>query len=151
MQFNVDLTTLNSSDTFDSTASGSATITLDAPSEDIRTVRVQVDASGLEDLTDIGGVHVAHIHGQFAGNAERPLLEQGNGEFFTGEGGVAVDSILPTIENSDVDGDGFVNFLEGRPNYGPVVLNLTSEQIEAAPDGTPSSNSLCQFGSSGRD
>ena len=137
MQFNVDLTTLNSSDTFDSTASGSATITLDAPSEDIRTVRVQVDASGLEDLTDIGGVHVAHIHGQFAGNAERPLLEQGNGEFFTGEGGVAVDSILPTIENSDVDGDGFVNFLEGRPNYGPVVLNLTSEQIEAAPDGTP--------------
>ena len=137
MQFNVDLKTLNGSEAFDSDASGFATLTLDAPSENIRTLDVQIDAEGLEDLTDIGGIHVAHIHGQFLGNAERPLLEQGDGAFFEGDGGIAVNSILPTIEDSDVDGDGFVNFLEGRPNYGPVVLNLTSEQIEAAPDGTP--------------
>ena len=134
-QFNVDLATLNSD--FGSNASGFATLTLDAPEENIRTIRVQIDADGLEDLSGIGGIHVAHIHGQFLGNANSPLLEQGNGSFFTGEGGTAADSILPTVETSDVDGDGFVNFLEGRPSYGPVVLNLTSEQIEAAPSGTP--------------
>ena len=135
MEFTVDLSTLNGSDPFGSNANGFATLSLDAPSADIRTLRVQIDAEGLEDLTDIGGVHVAHIHGQFLGNSENPLLDQGNGSFFNGTGGEAVDSILPTIENSDIDGDGFINFLEGRPNYGPVVLNLTSEQIEAAPDG----------------
>ena len=135
MEFTVDLATLNSSS--GSNASGEATVTLDAPSPDIRTLRVQIDAEGLEDLSGIGGVHVAHIHGQFLDNAENPLLEQGDGSFFDGTGGESVDSILPTVENSDIDGDGFVNFLEGRPNYGPVVLNLTSEQIEAAPDGTP--------------
>ena len=135
MEFKVDLATLNSS--FGSNASGSATLTLDAPSENIRTLRVQIDAQGLEDLSGIGGVHVAHIHGQFLGNAENPLLEQGDGSFFDGTGGESINSILPTIENSDIDGDGFVNFLEGRPDYGPVVLNLTSEQIESAPEGTP--------------
>ncbi|MEL7008144.1 MAG: DUF4394 domain-containing protein [Cyanobacteria bacterium J06588_4] len=135
MEFKVDLVALNSS--FGSDASGEGTVTIDAPSPDLRTVRVQLDASGLEDLSGIGGIHVAHIHGQFAGNAENPLLEQGNGSFFADGGGEAVSSILPTIENSDVDGDGFINFLEGRPNYGPVVLNLTSEKIESAPSGTP--------------
>ena len=135
MQFTADLKTLNAN--FGSNASGSATLSLDAPSQNIRTLNVQINADGLEDLTDIGGIHVAHIHGQFLGNAERPLLEQGDGAFFDGDGGISVDSILPTIEDSDLDGDGLINFLEGRPNYGPVVLNLTSEQIEAAPDGTP--------------
>ena len=135
MQFTTDLKTLNAN--FGSNASGSATLTLDAPSQNIRTLNVQIEADGLEDLSGIGGIHVAHIHGQFLGNAARPLLEQGDGAFFDGDGGISVDSILPTIEDSDLDGDGFINFLEGRPNYGPVVLNLTSEQIEAAPEGTP--------------
>lgn len=135
MQFTSDLKTLNAN--FGSNASGSATLSLDAPSKNIRTLNVKIDADGLEDLTGIGGIHVAHIHGQFLGNAERPLLEQGDGAFFDGKGGISVNSILPTIEDSDLDGDGLINFLEGRPNYGPVVLNLTSEQIEAAPDGTP--------------
>ena len=135
MEFTVDLKTLNSD--FGSNASGTATLSLDAPEENLRTVRVQIDADGLQDLSDIGGIHVAHIHGQFLGNVDSPLLEQGNGAFFQGEGGIAADSILPTVESSDLDGDGFVNFLEGRPGYGPVVLNLTSDQIEAAPDGTP--------------
>jgi|GEM_PF-100356 len=135
MKFTVDLKTLNGD--FGSNASGSATLTLDAPEENLRTVRVEIDADGLQDLSGIGGIHVAHIHGQFLGNASSPLLEQGNGSFFQGEGGIPADSILPTVESSDVDGDGFVNFLEGRPSYGPVVLNLTSDRIEAAPDGTP--------------
>ncbi len=147
MEYKVDLSTLNSS--FGSDASGEATLTLDAPSEDTRTLRVQIDASGLEDLSDIGGVHVAHIHGQFLGNADKPLLEQGDGSFFDGTGGEAVNSILPTVANSDVDGDGFVNFLEGRPNYGPVVLNLTSEQIESAPDGTPPLSQFLQLATAG--
>ncbi len=147
MEYKVDLSTLNSS--FGSDASGEATLTLDAPSKDTRTLRVQIDASGLEDLSDIGGVHVAHIHGQFLGNADKPLLEQGDGSFFDGTGGEAVNSILPTVANSDVDGDGFVNFLEGRPNYGPVVLNLSSEQIESAPDGTPPLSQFLQLATAG--
>ena len=135
MKFTTNLQTLNSA--FGSMASGKADLTLEAPSENIRTLKVEIDADGLEDVFAFGGVHVAHIHGQFEDNASRPLLEQGDGEFFDGDGGEAVNSILPTLADSDVDGDGFLNFLEGRPNYGPVVLNLTSTQIEAAPDGTP--------------
>lgn len=128
---------LNGNTPFSSTAMGTAALTLGAPNATTRTLRVQIDADGLEDLTGFNGIHVAHIHGQFAGNADRPLLEQGDGAFFEGIGGEPVNSILPTLADSDIDGDGFLNFLEGRPNYGPVVLNLTSEQIESAPEGTP--------------
>ncbi|MEC4987310.1 MAG: DUF4394 domain-containing protein, partial [Oscillatoria sp. PMC 1068.18] len=133
-RFVADLETLNAD--FGSSAEGTAIITLDAPSPTIRTIRVQIDAEGLEDLTDIGGIHVGHIHGQFAGNASRPLFEQGDGPFFEGDGGEPVNSILPTLANSDLDNDGFINFLEGRPNYGPVVLNLTSTQLGELPDGS---------------
>lgn len=136
-QFSSNLLTLNGAAPFDSMAMGTALLTLDAPDANTRTLQVQIDADGLEDLTDIDGIHVAHIHGQFAGNRDRPLLDQGNGDFFTGAGGDPVKSVLPTLADSDIDGDGFLNFLEGRPSYGPVVLNLTTEQIEAAPDGTP--------------
>ncbi|MGF1514448.1 MAG: DUF4394 domain-containing protein [Elainellaceae cyanobacterium] len=137
MKFTSAIQVLNVAAPFGSTASGSATLTLEAPTATTRTLRVQIDASGLEDLTGIGGIHVAHIHGQFEGNASRPFLQQGDGPFFDGAGGDAANSILPTLADSDVDGDGFLNFLEGRPNYGPVVLNLTSEQLPAAPDGVP--------------
>ncbi|WP_229641999.1 DUF4394 domain-containing protein [Waterburya agarophytonicola] len=149
MEFTVDLSALNSNEPFGSDASGEVTLTLDAPSEDIRTLRVQIDAEGLEDVSGFGGIHVAHIHGQFLGNAANPLLEQGDGSFFDGTGGESVNSILPTIENSDIDGDGFVNFLEGRPNYGPVILNLTSEQIESAPEGTPPLSYFLQLAGAG--
>lgn len=136
-QFTTNLFTLNGAEPFDSTAMGDAILTLDAPTATTRTLRVQLDATDLEDLTAIGGIHVAHIHGQFAGNGDRPLLEQGDGSFFDGTGGTAANSVLPTLADSDVDGDGFLNFLEGRPSYGPVVLNLTAKQVEAAPEGTP--------------
>ncbi|NEP16452.1 MAG: hypothetical protein F6J97_06045 [Leptolyngbya sp. SIO4C1] len=133
--YTADLDTLNAD--FGSTASGFATLTLDQPSEFIRTIRVQMTVTGLEDTTSFGGVHVAHIHGQFAGNATRPLFDQGNGPFFEGTGGTPVDSVVPTLANDDVDGDGYLNFIEGRPAYGPVVLNLSSEQQPAPPAGVP--------------
>lgn len=146
--FTADLNTLNAD--FGSNASGSATLTLDEEGENIRTLRVQIEATGLQDLTDIpGAIHVAHIHGQFAGNASRPLLEQGNGEFFEDDGGVAVNSVVPTLSNDDLDGDGFLNFLEGRPAYGPVILNLTAEQIPTAPSGTPPLTQFLQLAGAG--
>jgi len=136
-QFTTNLISLNAAAPFNSMAMGDALLTLDAPTATTRTLRVQLQADGLEDLTEIGGIHVAHIHGQFAGNRDRPLLDQGDGSFFDGTGGDPANSILPTLADSDLDGDGFLNFLEGRPNYGPVVLNLTAEPIESPPDGTP--------------
>ena len=143
--FTADLDTLNAD--FGSTASGSATLTLDEPSEDIRTLRVQIQATGLQNLSDIpGAIHVGHIHGQFVGNADRPLAQQGDGSFFDGMGGTAVDSLVPTLDDADINVDEvdqglsddlYLDFFEGRPSYGPVVLNLTSQQLESAPEGVP--------------
>ncbi|WP_186775145.1 beta strand repeat-containing protein [Allorhodopirellula solitaria] len=154
--FTVDLDTLNGA--YGSTASGTATITLDTsdvtgPESGTATIRVQINATGLPDLTDVeGGIHVAHIHGQFAGNADRPAADQGDGPFFDGEGGAAngfppSDSTTPTTADdgaNNIDESGelgqsadFLDFFEGRPDYGPVVLNLSANQLDSAPDGTP--------------
>ena len=149
--FTAPLSTLNAA--FGSTASGTARLTLDtsgivSPTEGIATIRVQISATGLQDLSGVpGGVHVAHIHGQFEGNAARPLAEQGDGPFFDGAGGTPVDSLLPTTEadgalNIDESVDfgtpqDYLDFFEGRPQYGPVVLNLTANQLDSAPAGTP--------------
>lgn len=131
-----DIDTLNGA--FGSKASGSATIleTIDDEAKKA-SINVKVNVTGLQDLTDIGGVHVAHIHGQFLGNSTRPLFDQGNGPFFEGNGGTPVNSVLPTVAKDDVDGDGFLNFVEGRPAYGPIILNLTSKQQPAPPAGLP--------------
>ncbi len=151
--FTADLQTLNAA--YGSTATGTATLTMDTSGvttdaagvrSGIATIRVQINATGLQDLTGVpGGVHVAHIHGQFAGNASRPLAQQGDGPFFDGAGGVAVNSALPTtagdgalnVDETDRFGaaEDYLDFFEGRPQYGPVVLNLTAEQLESAPDG----------------
>ncbi len=142
--FTVDLQTLNAD--FGSTVTGSGTITLDtsgvtSPTSGTATVRVQLNATGLQDVTSIGGLHVAHIHGQFAGNASRPLAAQGAGPFFAGEGGTPVQSIVPTqaadgANNIDEVAMGladsnYLDFFEGRPAYGPVGLNLTNQQLDA--------------------
>lgn len=58
-----------------------------------------------------------------------------NGPFFSGEGGTARDSFTPTIA-TDKDGDGFIEVTEGQATYGPVLINLTSPQTAAPPDGT---------------
>tara|TARA_R110002049_G_scaffold4601_5_gene32561 strand:+ start:774565 stop:780117 length:5553 start_codon:yes stop_codon:yes gene_type:complete len=146
-EFELDFIALN-----DSGVSGSGTVTVSSPTTTTREVRVVIDAEGLEDLSGIpGAIHVAHIHGQFAGNAVRPLLQQGDGPFFQGAGGTAngfppVASVPPTLSEDDgrTIEDGFLDFLEGRPKYGPVVLNLTSTQMRDAlpsgsnpPDGVP--------------
>ncbi|WP_461506297.1 choice-of-anchor Q domain-containing protein [Rhodopirellula baltica] len=132
--------------------SGTGMVIVQSPSETTRTVRVVIDAEGLQDLSGIpGAIHVAHIHGQFAGNANLPILNQGDGPFFDGAGGAAngfppVNSVAPSLANDDgrTIADGFLDFLEGRPQYGPVVLNLTSTQMRDAgpngsnpPDGVP--------------
>lgn len=154
--FTVDLQTLNAA--FGSNATGTATITLDqsgvsGSTSGTATIRVEIDAEGLQDLSSFSGaIHVAHIHGQFASNANRPLAAQGDGPFFDGEGGAAngaapVNSVLPsTADDGDLNIDetalfataeDYLDFFEGRPDYGPVVLNLTQNQLDHAPDGTP--------------
>ncbi|MGB7326256.1 MAG: CHRD domain-containing protein, partial [Rubripirellula sp.] len=145
-QFSLDITELNGSG-----VTGTGSVTLTQPTSTTREVRVVINATGMEDLTSFGGFHVAHIHGQFAGNRTAPLLGQGDGAFFDGAGGAAngqppVNSILPSVAANDgvTIMDGFLDFLEGRPEYGPVLLNLTSTQLRDAgdhgtnpPDGTP--------------
>ncbi len=131
--FGLTFTELNGSGV---TGTGSVTVT--SPTATTRTVRVVIDAEGLEDVSAFGGIHAAHIHGQFAGNAARPILEQGDGPFFDGAGGLAngfapIDSVLPSIADDGVTiEDGFLDFLEGQPKYGPVLLNLTSTQLRDA-------------------
>ena len=178
--FVVDLQTLNAA--YGSTASGGGVVTVDRSGQVGGTegevfVRVRLRADGLEDLTGVeGGIHVAHIHGQFEGNAERPLAEQGDGPFFDGEGGVATgfppaDSALPSAEeDGDLNVDetarfgrdvNYLDFFEGRPSYGPVVLNLTGTQLDLtdgvddggeaayAPDGTPPLSYFFQLAGAG--
>ena len=154
--FSADLQTLNAA--FGSTARGSARIVVDrsevtSPTSGTASIRVVMTGSGLQDLTDVpGGIHVAHIHGQFDGNAERPLADQGDGPFFDGEGGEAngfppSNSVTPSAaEDGDLNVDetsqfgtaeDYVDFFEGRPKYGPVMLNLSANQLPPAPDGVP--------------
>jgi len=78
-----------------------------------------VSLSGLEP----NQTHVQHIHGR------------------VGENGEPQNSTVPT-EAQDADDDGFVELDEGLPNYGPILLNLTSDPaaglagFPTAPDGT---------------
>ncbi len=107
----------------------------------VATIRVKMLVTGVEDIAAIPGAgHVAHIHGQFAANEGLPAGQQTDGPFFEGEGGTAVPSIVPSLAD-DGDGDGFLNFFEGLPSYGPVVLNLGSQAVAdnttLSPDGVP--------------
>jgi hypothetical protein len=89
----------------DSGAQGEATLRLSG-----RNLHVHISATGLE----AGGVHLGHIHGMSSSN--RP-----------------VDSTCPT-GTADTDGDGFIEFAEGLPNYGPVVVNFNN--VDADLNGT---------------
>ncbi|QDT04721.1 putative outer membrane protein PmpB precursor [Rubripirellula lacrimiformis] len=138
--YSLNFTPLNTSG-----VSGTGNVTVSSPTATTRTIRVVIHATGLEDLSGIpGAIHVAHIHGQFAGNADRPILEQGDGVFFDGTGGTGnaappTASVAPSLGEDDgrTVADGFLDFLEGRPKYGPVLLNLTSTQMrDAAPNGS---------------
>lgn len=155
--FRVDFRPFNAD--FGSTATGTALLTLNTDDPMQPTLRVEINATGLEDLSAIpGAVHLAHIHGQFRENRGQPLPEQLDGEFFRScvcgredatemvKCHEAVNSLVPKEE---VDGKllvdevargladtNFLDFFEGLPAYGPVVQNLGAEQVPAAPRGT---------------
>ena len=135
--FRSDLQTLNAG--FGSSATGTATLTLTGEDTLNPSLRVQISATGLPDVSGIpGATHVAHIHGQFAENLGLPAGQQTDGPFFSGEGGTPVQSVTPTAEDANnIFANDYVNFFEGLPDYGPVVLNLSAIQVPAAPDGVP--------------
>lgn len=64
-------------------------------------LHVDLHASGLDD-----GIHLAHIHGVRQAMAECPTMSR------------------------DTNGDGFVDFAEGLPDYGPVVRTLNGTPPE---------------------
>ena len=80
--------------TNNTTANAEATLVYD---DIAQTLAIDLIASGLDD-----GVHPQHIHGLVDPNR---------------------DSVSPTAED-DADGDGFVELIEGVPDYGPVILPL---------------------------
>ncbi len=107
--------------------SGSAMLTLNDDNPSMPTLRIQITATNLTpDLP-----HPQHIHGNFT---VAPTMGM-NGPFFSGEGGTATDSFVPTIA-TDTDGDGFIEVAEGQATYGPVLINLTNPQTASPPDGT---------------
>ncbi|EMD83357.1 extracellular nuclease [Pacificimonas flava] len=122
MQYDANLTALNGSG-----VSGTASVFYDDTAGSLRLV---VDASGLYP----NFVHPQHIHGPFADvdcEARAPA-----GSFL---GGVCIDSSTnldaqsPTIAQ-DIDGDGFVETLEGAVTYGPIILNgATGLDAEGSP------------------
>jgi len=84
-----------------SNVTGNAVLTHDT---NANTLTVNVNASNLEPNQD----HLMHIHGRFD------------------EGGAAADSFTPTLAD-DADGDGFVEVLEGLPQYGDILLPLETQ------------------------
>ena len=92
----------------------------------VATIDVMVHVEGLEDLTSISGAaHVAHVHGRSVAGMDPT----------TGEGAIARSSVIPDVFSDDADGDGFLNLLEGLPDYGPVLLNLSLAQVPHAEEG----------------
>lgn len=82
-----------------SEGSGTATLTV---SNDGETMTVQLQASGL----NLDGPHALHIHG-------------------IQEGDTVTASRCPTIAR-DTDGDGIITVVEGAPDYGGVLVSLTT-------------------------
>jgi Ca2+-binding RTX toxin-like protein len=90
--------------------------------QDEDTLTVRIDARGLEPAQ----IHVQDINGRFAGDgfvdAGNPLADvPGSAE------PVPINSVRPPPA-ADTDGDGFIEFAEGTPYYGPGIMGLTSPQ-----------------------
>lgn len=92
--------TVDLSELNNSNVTGSAVLTVN--SED-NTLQVDVNAFGVEPNQD----HLMHIHGRF-------------------NNGTPIDSFTPTPAD-DADGDGFVEVLEGLPQYGDILLPLATQ------------------------
>lgn len=83
-----------------SNVTGNAILTHDTTAN---TLRVQINGQNIEPGQD----HLMHIHGLIGGS------------------GQALDSQSPTLAD-DSDGDGFIEVLEGVPQYGDILLPLGS-------------------------
>jgi hypothetical protein len=101
----------------DSGGEGTATFVYDSEEN---TLRVQVQASGLDD-----GIHLMHIHGRFD------------------DSGNPIDSVTPLPESQfDNDpADGILTVAEGAPAYGPIILPLV-ESGSANSNNFPSGTSI---------
>jgi hypothetical protein len=106
--YKTDLQALNGSG-----VSGEVLLAYDA---DTQQLTVLVSADGLE----ANQIHIQHIHG-FADDGD-PSTPR-------------VDAQIPTMED-DADGDGFIELLEGVPDYGGILLNASLDHA----DGTGSDN-----------
>lgn len=93
--------TVDLSELNNSNVAGNAIMIFDS---DANTLQVDVNATGLEANQD----HLMHIHGRF--DTE----------------GTPIDSFTPTLAD-DADGDGFVEVLEGLPQYGDILLPLATQ------------------------
>ena len=80
-----------------------------------QTLRVRADVAGLAP----NQVHVNHIHG---------LFEDDDNDFVPNEPRVPVNSVTPTPA-ADMDGDGFVEVLEGAPLYGDILFSLNDPDM----------------------
>ena len=124
--FRADLSPLN-----DTSVTGFASFVYDDVAQ---TLMVTVNASGLEP----GTVHPQHIHGSFAQQgcditapADSPIAG------LCLDGNMTADSTIPTVAENDIDGDGFLETVEGAPAYGPIILALGN--ADAGLDGLPGS------------
>ncbi|HEX2555484.1 MAG TPA: hypothetical protein VHL98_17440 [Microvirga sp.] len=81
------------------TATAILTVDRGGPGSEDDLLTVRIKATGLDE-----GLHIQHMHG-----------------FETGQ-----DAVTPN-RRDDSDGDGFVELLEGLPDYGGILLNLDDE------------------------
>ncbi len=116
--------------------SGSADFSLDTLAN---TLTANVNVSGLTPNT----LHPQHIHGSFqqAGCVNfAPPSSPIAGLCLNGD--TAAESNIPTLAANDIDGDGFLETVEGAPAYGPILLNLAdaSEPRSGLPGSFPMSD-----------
>ena len=113
MNYAGDLIALNSSG-----ISGTVNFTLDTSAN---TLTANVMARGLTPNT----LHPQHIHGRFAQagcTQNAPASSPIAGACL--DGTMAMESNIPSLPENDIDGDGFLETVEGAPAYGPIILSL---------------------------
>lgn len=86
------------------------------------TLHARVRAFGLVPNT----LHPQHVHGSFAPDASCTDFAPPSSPIAGAclDGSTAIESNIPTIPENDIDGDGFLETVEGAPAYGPIILSL---------------------------